>query len=517
MAETLELLGENLERFRAEAPSVSLGEETGKEAAKRFRPIDRNQMMMRPLDVEKLVEEDAPVRAIWAMVCQLDLSRFEESVKVVEGGKGRSSHDPRLLAALWIYAYSEGVNSARELSRMCGYEPGCQWLTGMEEVNYHTLADFRMKDKEALDGVFVEVLGLLSMEGLTDLKRVMQDGTKIKAQASGNSFRREETLRTHLTLAQEQIEAMGSPDSEELSQRVIRAKQRAAREKKQRLEQAVEELKKIEQSRKVLDKAPRVSQSDPEARVMKHAGGGFAPSYNVQICTEASHKVIVAVETTQAGTDYDQLVKGIDGVQANTGQTPDQMVVDGGYVKNTNIEHAAQRGVDLIGPVGESHPEASLQKRGISPEFYPDKFRYDPATDTFMCPAEKPLTLKRTDRREGRTEYQYRAEAATCANCPFRSQCCPKTSPRWIVRKEDSEAVQAFREKMQTEEARQIYRTRAEVAEFPNAWIKEKLGLRRFRLRGLRKVGMEATWACLTYNIQLWIRLSWTVKLAAAA
>src|SRR5260370_8165326 len=187
---------------------------------KRFRAIDRNRLMMRPVGVEKLVEETHPVRGIWGLVCELDWSRFEEDVKVVEGGKGRSSTDPRLLAALWIYAYSEGVNSARELSRMCGYEPGCEWLTGMEEVNYHTLADFRRKDKQGLDGMFVQVLGILSAEGLTDLKHVMQDGTNIKPQAPRNSFRREETIREHLKLAQEQIEAMGDPDSEEFNQRV---------------------------------------------------------------------------------------------------------------------------------------------------------------------------------------------------------------------------------------------------------------------------------------------------------
>ena len=170
------LLGEDLERFRAEAPLASTEIRSDEVARKRFQPINRDQLIIRPLDVEKLVEEDHAVRAIWAMVCQLDWSRFEEDVKVVEGGKGRSRYDPRLLGALWIYAYSEGVNSARELSRMCSYEPGCQWLTAMEEVNYHTLADFRMQDKEALDELFAQVLGVLSAEGLTDLKRVMQDG-----------------------------------------------------------------------------------------------------------------------------------------------------------------------------------------------------------------------------------------------------------------------------------------------------------------------------------------------------
>jgi len=86
-----------------------------------------------------------------------------------------------------------------------------------------------------------------------------------------------------------------------------------------------------------------------------------------------------------------------------------------------------------------------------------------------------------------------------------------------VIRKEDSEAVKAFRAKMQTEQAKQIYRSRAEVAETPNAWIKAKFGLRQFRLRGLRKVGIEAVWACLTYNIRQWIRLIWKPQLATVS
>ena len=67
----------------------------------------------------------------------------------------------------------------------------------------------------------------------------------------------------------------------------------------------------------------------------------------------------------------------------------------------------------------------------------------------------------------------------------------------------------AFREKMQTEAAKQAYQNRSAVAEFPNAWIKEKFGIRKFRLRGSVKAGIEALWACLTYNVMQWIRLLW--------
>jgi hypothetical protein len=421
--------------------------------------------------------------------------------------------------ALWIYSYSEGVSAARELSRMCGYEPGCQWLTGMQAINYHTLSDFRVEHKKELDEIFVQVLGLLSAEGLIEMKRITQDGTKIKAQAGANSFRREERIRQHLQLAREQVEAMDNPESEEESQRVIQARKRASREKKRRLEEAIQELEQIQKVRTESERDQvRVSETDPEARVMKQADGGFAPSYNVQISTDAAAAIIVGVDVTQAGNDCDQLVHGVERVEANTGQTPEQILVDGGYtIKNSNIEAMAERGIDLNGPVVENNNEASLKQRGIQPEFYPDKFRYDETTDTFRCPADKTLNRIGRSQREGRIEYSYQASATDCQACPFRDQCCPKYSPRRVVRIEHSPAVKAFRAKMETEEAQQLYRTRAQVAEFPHAWIKEKLGLRRFRLRGRPKVRAEAVWACLTYNIQQWLRLVWRTSLHAGA
>lgn len=517
MSEWPSLLREKLEAFRIEERPESPRPKP--EPAKRLKPIDRAQCFWGPIDIEKLVGEDHPVRGIWAMVNQLERRHLETKIKAVEGRAGQNSLDPRLLMALWIYGYSEGVSSARELSRMCNYEPGCQWLTGMQPVNYHTLSDFRVQHQKELDEIFVQVLGLLSAEGLIEMKRVTQDGTKVKAAAGADSFRRQERIRQHLQLAREQVAVMSRPESEEESQRVIGARKRAHRDRQQRLEQALDELEQIQKSRAASEADQvRVSETDPEARVMKQADGGFAPSYNVQISTDAAAGIIVGVDVTQAGNDCDQLVSGVERVEANTGQMPEQILVDGGYtMKNSNIEAMAARGIDLNGPVAANNSEASLKQRGIQPEFYPDRFRYDETTDTFRCPADRSLNRIGRNQREGRTEYSYRALATDCQACPFRDQCCPKNSPRRLVRIEHSPAVKAFRTKMETEEAKQLYRTRARIAEFPHAWIKEKLGLRRFRLRGRQKVRTEALWACLTYNIQQWLRLVWRRSLQAAA
>lgn len=488
------------------------------EPAKRLKVIDRSQSFWRVIDIEKLIEQEHPARGIWVMVSRLDLRRLEEKIKAVAGRPGQSSLDPRLLMALWIYGYSEGVSSARELSRLCEHEPGCQWLTAMQPVNYHTLSDFRVEHKKDLDEIFIQVLGLLSAEGLIEMKRITQDGTKIKANAGTGSFRREDRIRLHLELAREQVDKLGSPDSEEENQRVMQARKRASREKKQRLDDALRELEQIQQGRAESEKQQvRVSETDPEARVMKQADGGFAPSYNVQISTDAAAGIIVGVEVTQAGNDYDQLVDGINRVETNTGQTPGQILVDGGYTrKNSNVEAMAERGIDLIGPINQSNSDGSLKQRGIQPEFYPDKFQYDPVVDAFSCPSGKTLKRVRKHQRESRIEYTYGALEADCLSCPFRGQCCPKNFPRRIMRTEHSSAVQAFEAKMATEQAKKVYRTRAQIAEFPHAWIKEKIGLRQFRLRTRIKARAEAVWVCLTYNIQQWLRLAWRPKLIVA-
>jgi transposase len=135
------------------------------------------------LDVEWLVEEDHPARAIWELVGQLDLSAFAAGIGSLEGVAGRPAYDPRLLVSLWIYSYSRGIGSAREVERRCEHDPGFRWLMGLLVINHHTLSDFRLAHREALDEMFTQVLAVLSTEGLIVLQTVMHDGTKITAQA----------------------------------------------------------------------------------------------------------------------------------------------------------------------------------------------------------------------------------------------------------------------------------------------------------------------------------------------
>jgi transposase len=488
----------------------------------RLKPINRQQLLLRPVEVEKLVEKDHPVRAIWELVGRLNLEPFYAAVEAIEGVAGRPVWDPRLLISLWLYAYKEGVGSAREITRLCEYHPAYQWLTGLEVVNYHTLADFRICHKEALDQLFIGVLGVLSHEGLITLQRVMHDGTKVKACASDKSFHRKATLQDHLRLAREQVEQMGDPRSEELSQRVVKARQRALREKQQRLGEALKALEQIEASRsKAMEKEKaRASSTDPEARVILHPKGAYGPGYNVQISTDAESKIIVGVGVTQSSTDAAELEPAVERIEANMGDGPKQMVVDAGFTNQATMEAMSEKQVDLIGALPERRgvAEKRMKQRGVSLDFYPQAFEYDASADCCRCPAGKLLHYETEERSGASVRRRYRAKASDCRVCAFQAQCCPGTKRgRSVVRSEATPEMAAFQAKMETPEAQAIYKQRAGVAEFPNAWIKDKIGLRQFRLRGLVKVTLEALWVCLTYNISQWIRLCWKPQRLAQA
>jgi transposase len=113
-----------------------------------IRQINRQQMSWRAVDVERLIGEDHRSRAIWTLVGRLDSKQFYDVIEGSAEEGGWPAIDPQLLISLWVYAYSEGIGSAREVARRCEFDPAFQWLTGLEEVNYHTLADFRVEKQQ---------------------------------------------------------------------------------------------------------------------------------------------------------------------------------------------------------------------------------------------------------------------------------------------------------------------------------------------------------------------------------
>jgi transposase len=475
-----------------------------------IRHVNRQQMSWRAVDVEHLISEDHLARAIWTLVGRLNLSAFYQGIESSTEEGGRPAIDPQLLISLWVYAYSQGIGSARELARRCAYDPALQWLTGWEEVNYHTLADFRVEKQQELDELFTPVLAALSQEGLITLEQVMQDGTKIKAQASSRSYCQEETIREHVERARRRVAEMGDARNEESSPRAKQAQVRARRQQQERLESALEELQKW-QARKSGEKAKkgtRVSTSDPQARAMHQPDGGLALSYNAQISTDAAQGLIVGVAITQEPNDSGQLLPAVDRLEQRLEKKPQQMVADRGYTTRENIEKMAGREIDFLGTMRyDNVPRGANMPNRLPPSAFP----YLPEKNHCVCPQGKILhPAGQRKRRAGVIYHLYEARLEDCQACPRKPECCPENQKRGrsVAHPEESPLVIAFRKKMASEEARKQYRRRGRIVEFCHAWIKSKLGLRQFHVRGLKKVQMEMLWACLTYNLQHWIRLS---------
>ena len=406
-------------------------------AEPRLQRPNREQVELRPVDLESLLPADHRARVVWEFVEGLDLEPLHAEIKAVEGHAGRPAIDPAILMALWLYATVEGVGSARAIARLCEEHDAYRWLCGGVSVNYHTLADFRVQHVEYLDRVLTTSVATLMAEGLVTLTRVAQDGVRVRASAGAASFRRRPRLEAFLAEAEAQVEALRRElhdDPGATTRRQVAAQQRAAAARRQRVAKALEHLPDVEAKKKAAEREhARASTTDPEARVMKMADGGFRPAFNGQFATDTAAQVIVGVDASNAGSDLGQLAPMVAQVQARYGQAPADVLADGGYVKLEDIVAVAQPevGCTVYAPVPQPR---------------------DPARDPFQ-----PLPG-------------------------------------------DPEAIAQWRARMGTEAAKVIYKERAATSECVNA-IARNRGLRHFVVRGLAKAKAVLLWFALAHNL----------------
>jgi transposase len=349
--------------------------EAGVGAPRLWEP-EREAIELRAMCLDSLIGADHPARLIWAYVLRVDLRELENRIKAREGVPGHPAITPRLLLGLWLYATSEGVVSARLLARLCERDDVYRWFCGGVGVNHRTLGEFRVDHGELLNRLLAQSVTALAAEGLIDLDMLSQDGVRVRASAGASSFRRRARLEERIAavkalLAELAKEVDGDPSANEDRLRKRRA-QRAA-ERLSRLEAAVAKVAQIEaqqpksKSQAAREpatpppsgedgdppqpkdgkprKAIRASTTDPDARVIKMADGGFRPAYNMQIASVAGEQIAVAVEVSSSSSDRGLARPMIEKVEAAYGALPSQHLVDGGYSKNDDIEWA--HGVDV--------------------------------------------------------------------------------------------------------------------------------------------------------------------------
>lgn len=470
--------------------------------------VHRQQLCWTELDLDHLIGEQHAARVIWEIVDRVEVSQFEQGVKSLAGDSGRPCWPAKVLIAVVVYGYSLGVASARELERLQKYEPGLRWLCADQIINHHTLSDFRVRHEGALLNLFAQILGVLSEEGLVDLKTVMVDGTKVEAVAGKESYRRRGTLEQHVEQAREQLKhlrALSEQQREQQDRRRQAARERAGRERVARMERALEKLQELEQEATGKEREKvRVSETEADARKMKFANGGWDLAYNVQVATEASHKIVLAVEVTTDANDMGQLAGAVEAVRSHCGALPQQVVADNGYVSRDNVEKMEQAAVEFIAPwkENESREAGACHTNGIELEFAGSKFAMHPDGDGLQCKAGKKLVQIGAKVHHGQNKVVYEAAAADCASCEWRTACCGKRGEaRRVERVQETQAMKKYFTRMAEPATQQLYKKRKEVAEFPHLWRKGVMGLRRFMVRGPTKAKLEAIWIAISYNI----------------
>ena len=423
----------------------------------RVMAAQRDQIELRACDLDSLLGSDHAARTVWAFVQSLDLGSLHAKIKAVEHAAGRPAIDPAILVALWLWATIDGVGSAREIDRLCERDAAYRWICGGVGVNYHTLAEFRTRHVEWLDAQLTRSIASLLERKLVTLSVVSQDGMRVRASAKAASFRRRGRLEKFMHEARAQVDALKAELDEDAgagTRRKQAARERAVREREERIARALATMQQIEarepakkpQKPRVTgpdstlppdekppkaEAEPRVSTTDPEARVMKMADGGCRPAFNAQLAVDTATQLIAGVDLVNIGSDMGQMVPMHEQIEQRYGHTPGHWLADGGYSKLQAIDEVAQRGTQPVMPPPRSR---------------------DPSIDPFA----------------------------------------PKST--------DSPNVARWRARMASDEAKALYKQRAATIECTNAQVRRR-GLYQFLVRGRLKARGVLLWHALAHNL----------------
>jgi len=383
----------------------------------RIRRAERRQAGFELVDLEGLVVDDHPVRAVWSFVEGLDLQSFYDRVKARGETPGRPATDPRILLGLWLYATADGIGSARALARLCEHHTIYRWICGGVGVNHTMLSEFRLDSGEFLDGLLTRSLAALMQEGLITLDEVITDGTKVRAAASRSSMRRRKTLmdleekaRTRVAELKQELETDSAAGERRLSKRRLSAAEDRARRVAAALANHPAAAKGTQKPQNEGDGPPpahgksgkklkeeRVSTTDPDAPLMKMADGAVRPAYNVQVASACGF--VVAIEPVQRRNDRGLAPAMVAQVEQRCGKLPDRLLADTGAMTAADIATLAQThpSIQVFSP-----PPA--RKEASKPE---SKARYK------RNRAAEPQCLKewraRMDSEEGQAVYKRRS------------------------------------------------------------------------------------------------------------
>lgn len=364
--------------------------------SKTFRSWRLDEALMFPPSVHDFVPEDHLAPFVRSLVCEsLDLS---EVLSAYSSPYGQPPYDPWMMTALLLYGHAVGVYSSRRLARACVERVDVMAITALQRPDFRTISDFRKRHREALAGLFTQVLRLAEEAGLVKLGHVALDGTKIRANASKHKAmsyermqKREKELARQVAEMLDRADALDAEedalygadksgdelpawvaDKQKRLEKIREAKAALEAEAKAAAEEKAKQPKRYRGGRKPKTPpgVPKASAqrnfTDPESRIMK-AGNGFIQAYNAQAAVDAGHQIIVSKDVTQSASDQQQLEPLVDGIEANLGKRPKEASADTGYCSEANLEALEERGIRGYVATGRAKHPASGQAKKQGP------------------------------------------------------------------------------------------------------------------------------------------------------
>lgn len=475
------------------------------------KPV-REQVEMQMRSLDDLIPDDHPVRVIWQFVEKLDFDIFHADIKSIEGDVGRTAKDRRILFALWLFAYTEGIGSARRIAKLTKRDDVYRWIVGGVNVNYHTIADFRSENEEKLDELFIQCLAVIMKDLNIEVKRIGNDGTKIRAKAKRDTFHKEENIQSHLDAAKEHLEEVKKQNEEnlDLDKRIAAARLRAAREKVEKCEKALETLKEIQKDKRPSEKEKvKVSITEPESKVMKFGGSSaYHPAYNIQCAEDLDTNIIVAIEPTQDHNDSNGLLNVMPKVEENLGQLPPEAATDKGYANYNQLDYMDKLGVDFY------TPEAKESKSQKSPGFLKENSNLNTDEKKLTCPNGQVFDInKRKASSDGSLEFRFNRKADICGNCHLDTECFPEQNGKkkkeicyTVPTERHQQLLEQLKERTSTDFGKETLKLRF-AAELVHARIKTSFGLTQFHVQTLERVRAELLLVAIVHNFKRWAAL----------
>lgn len=468
-----------------------------------YRSGDRDQRTLLPPSVEDYVPSDAPVRAYDAMVEAMDLSAMGFALD--RNKVGNPQYDPCAMLKLLVYGYSYGIRSSRKLERECHYNLSFIWLSGGMKPDHKTIAEFRRKNKAALQQVIKQTARICIGLDLIDGNVLFIDGTRIRANAAIDKSLtagkcNERLAELDKRIAQLLLDCEAADESESGQSSLVHLEKTLADQEalKSRIEEVLGRLK--------AEKRASLNTTDEDC-VRIHSRQGSHAGYNAQIAVDDAKGLIVNSDVVLENNDTKEFANQLEKANAVVDKPYKAACADAGYADYDTLSKVNLERTDVIVP---SQGQASELPSG---PFDKSRFRYDHENDCYVCPEGNPLECKGVDTiRQSRSYYAGRI----CHTCKHFGNCTiNRRQGRKVVRYRHEELRNHLERQYSSRDGRSIFARRKTRAEHPFGHIKRNLDAGYFLLRGLGGVRAEMSLLAGCFNIRRLITLLGVQGLAA--